>query len=345
VTLGAWCDYSAIDPCLNGVCLASGLCGPSTPNRPTNDQCGGIVNIPIDPGTGDGSVSGSTRCALNDYSGSCGGWSANDVTYRYTYTVGTEFQLYGRNVVLDGGYDTVLYAEGTCGGSPYRHSYCNDNCVSDSATSPLNFNCASYGLAATDSGFPLIPEPMGTTNVMDLIVDGAGAASGNYTLTVDRVSFQNWRCAGLFDATAGGTFRGNNIGFQNNVGCSGGGYTGNPCDCDGSWSACGGWGWGGTSASPPRAWFSLRPAAGTWYCVQSNEWASASFFDSVVEVWQPDGCPGYVYFQSCQHINGRDGTTRQQFWLDAGEWRMVAVSPYCGGVGDYEVTITLGPCV
>jgi hypothetical protein len=348
------CTYT-IDACYSpGVCLSSGLCGPSaTIYSPANDLCSGIITVSTDA-AGDGSVSGSTACAANNYSGSCGGGSANDVTYRYSYSAGTSFQLYSYNVVLRGSYNTVLYAEGTCG-STTRPYYCNDTCVDDSPT-PLNFRCSDYGLSATDAGFSLQPPPTGTTRTLDFIVDGAGVGNGTFTLQVDRVNHQNWRCAGLVpvDATSGGTYRGNNVGFSNNVMC-GGEYTGNPCDCNGADNACGG-SMSGASTGPVRAWFSLRPAVATTYCAWTDETAPTNYFDTVIEEWDPScpgcGCPGTVVYQQCRRRALRTTRTQIQFTVPAGGWRMVAVSPYwwggCAGApaqgNDYELHIDIGAC-
>jgi hypothetical protein len=321
-----------------------------------------MITIPLD-GSGDGSASGTTQCALPDYGGTCGGGGAGsggkDVTYTFSYTVSTtEAQLYGRNVLLNGPFDTVLYARDVCLTSG-TETNCNNNC-----TSWALLNCGAYGLDGNDSAFSITPPPIGTTDRVDLIVDGYTASAwGNYTVRVDRINWANNPCWDAddnqrrVDATAGGTWRGNISGYRNDIYCSdGSGYVGTPCDNQGSWG-CGRSGFYGDYWHPARAWFLLAPGAAQRYCIWTNETAVSDWFDTVIEVWDntvpgyPGGCDGWVSHVTCNAVPGRQGAprtgaTRVDLTVPAGERYMVGVSRrvWDATSTQYEIHFDLGGC-
>ena len=354
---GASCTYTP-DPCRNpGICQSNGLCGPGPSTIVSNDQCSGTIRINLDA-SGDGSVSGTTVCATNNYSGSCGGGSANDVVYYFTYTVPNNFQLYSHNIILDANYDSVLYARTNCTDSGSK--YCNDNCVSNAI-----LNCGSYGLGWSDSAFNIQPAPPGTVENWTLIADGTSTNRGTFTLRVDTIAHSNNPCWDAVDnqrrvdATAGGVWRGNISGYRNDIMC--GSYwsnewVGNTCDCNTESNSCGS-SFAGTYYDPARAWFILNPPTERWYCIWTNEMASPNWFDTVIEVWDntvdslPSGCDGWVSYITCSHRTGQNGpdranATKVQIYVPAGELYMVGVSRYCSTTpgSDYEIHFDIGTC-
>jgi hypothetical protein len=325
-----------------GICQADGTCGQGPWVYPPNDQCGGSIGIPLT--NGDGSVSGTTICAQNDYSGSCGGGSAPEVVYNFDLTVGADFQLYATNVVIQAPYDCLLYLRSGCTDSGSWR--CNDDCTGNAI-----LDCAAYGLDAQDSGTRIRPEPMGTSRNISVFVDGWDAASmGDYTLIVDRVNNANNPCSTSDDdsrlpiATDGGVYRGNITGYVNDLICSSTGeYRSSNCDCI-SGSVCS-TGSSGTSTFPARAWFRLQPSVDTTYCIYTDESVSANAFDSVVEVFErPTGCGGDRSYITCDYGAGALPAA-VQFTAWAGTMYHVGVSAYCDTTPgtEYEVHIVPNP--
>jgi hypothetical protein len=334
VSTGAACTYAG-DACYDpGQCLANGLCGP-VHHPPANDTCPGIV-IPLGP-TGDGSIAGTTQCALDDYTGTCGGTNTPDVVYSFGFTVPSgEYQLYDYNAVLDAMFNSVLYARTDCA-SAASQVLCNDDCISSTV-----LNCGLYTLGATDSAINIGPQPVGATRQYYLIVDGKGGQRGTFTLRVDRLAHANNPCQvrgdnpNVVDATAGGTFEGNIDAYADDMMDAGPSWIKAPCH--GADVAAFDW--------PARAWFRLQPAAATTYRIQSDEISPPGWFDSVIEVWDNSlvrGCDGIKLYVACAHINGQDNVTvLNNLAVPGGSTYLVGISTYGRPTGgDYRIVFTV----
>jgi hypothetical protein len=247
---------------------------------------------------------------------------------------GAPYQLYAYNCVLDGDFDTVLYARRTCADAASELA-CNNNCV----TSAL-LDCGFYGLGTTDSAFTLPPYPTGAAPSVWLIVDGRGGEKGNFTLDIHRIAHRNNPCATLqdnvqrVDATGGGEFRGNVNGYINDMLDAGLNWLKTPCHD----AAAAGSDW------PANAWFVLRPAADTVYRVWTDEVTPAAWFDTVIGVWENSsalGCGGQKNYRGCAHLAGRNGPdspTQYQFTATGGRIYLVGVSAFARPTaGDYIV--------
>jgi len=335
VNTGAPCTFSAnacFDP---GQCRADGLCGPVL-HPPANDTCAGAEAVALSA-AGTGSASGSTVCAVDDYTGSCGGATNADVVYSIAYTVSaTLFQLYSQNVVVDADFNSVLFARTTCT-SDLTQVACNDDCLSN----PV-LNCGLYGLAPTDSGITIGPGPAGSSQAYSIIVDGRGGAPGLFMLSVDRSAHANNPCqfgrdnVRVVNATGGGEYRGNTNGYVNDFMDAASIWVKSPCH--GAENASFDW--------PARAWFKLAPAADTTYRIETDETVPAAWFDTVIDVYDNTlvtGCNGVRTYVACGYIAGRNlSTVVDNLLVPAGSTYLVGISSYARPVGgDYLVRFTI----
>jgi len=247
----------------------------------------------------------------------------------------TPYQLYSYNVLVDGEFDTVLYARRSCE-DPSTQLFCNNNCV----TTGL-LDCNFYGLDVTDSGITLPPYPAGELGRVWLIVDGVGGERGDFRLQIFRIQHKNNPCATvrdnirLVDATKGGEFRGNINGYLNDLFDSSS-STWIKTSCHSSSGTGSDW--------PARAWFVIAPSQNTNYRIWTDELTPANWFDSVIEVWEVNTllrCGGSKTLKGCAHINGQNGpasATTYSLNAEGGKVYIVGVSPYDRPVaGNYIV--------
>jgi hypothetical protein len=339
---GAACVYPS-DACFDpGMCRSDGLCGPGSRNTPSNDTCSGPIDIVLD-GTGEALVEGSTSCARDDYSSTCGGGGNTDVVYRFAYQVGNDFQLYSHDIVLDADYNGLLYAQSGCG-STLTEIICNDNCTSN----PM-ITCDTYGLGLLDSAFNLPPGPVGSMYVAYLGVDGIGGARGAFHLAVHRISHTNNPCyttadtGRRIDATYGGEYRGNINGYINDILDASHAWVKTPCHA----AAAAGADW------PGNAWFSLHPPLTTTYCVWTDEATPASWFDTVISVWDGtmpsySGCGAVKRYLDCAYLAGQNGSitpTQTEIVVPGNATYMVGISSYARPTsGNYAVHFDIGAC-
>jgi len=213
--VGANCSYP--DECFDpGICMSDGLCHPGAQRVPSNDTCSGALPVTISD-IGEGCVEGTTLCARHDYSSSCGGGGSPDVMYSFSFEVGNAFQLYAYNIILDADYNSVLYAQSSCGVSSTMIT-CNDNCVSSTL-----LDCTAYNLGRYDSAIVLPPYPVGSRKTIYLGVDGMAGSKGDFKLQIHRVNHRNNPCwyasdtPRRVDATQGGEYRGNINGYINDI--------------------------------------------------------------------------------------------------------------------------------
>lgn len=339
--IGAMCEYpnECFDP---GMCRPDGLCGPGTLNVPVNDTCDGVIDIMLSD-IGEACVEGSTLCARDDYSSTCGGGGNPDLVYRFIYTVGNSYQLYSYNVVLDAEFNSVLYAQAGCG-NPSTELTCNDNCTSD-----VMIDCDAHELGILDSAVNLPPAPVGMTKNIFLGVDGIGGARGDFELQIHRVSHRNNPCyrtadtGRRIDATFGGQFRGNINGYINDMHDAAHTWLKTPCHGPG----------GAGSDWPGNAWFTVSPALTTTYCIWTDETNPAAWADTVISVWDNtlpsgSGCGAVKRYVTCAHMDGRNGginPTKVELTVPGGSTYMVGISSYERPTsGNYAVHFEIGAC-
>jgi hypothetical protein len=201
---------------------------------PPNDLCGGSINIPVGS-----SLDGDTRCASPDYvdAGPCGRVaSANDVTYDFDFTTGTDYQLYHYRVSEVGSGaaphpDPHVYARSTCtDGSAAAEWRCNDDCWNGFSGTNYATGC---GADPALSGVVVInPVPVGFSQSTSVIADGEAVTRGTITTSVTREPHDNNDCRstsayhaapdvfpGAQPAAAQDVaWRGNNVGYGNLAG-------------------------------------------------------------------------------------------------------------------------------
>jgi len=234
------------------------------------------------------------------------------------------YQLYSYNAMVDAEFDSALYARFTCEDTAGEIA-CNNNCV---GTSMLD--CGFYGLAVSDSAMTLLPYPVDSPPELFFIVDGKLGERGDFELRISRILHKNNPCAVVadsirrIDATAGGEFRGNINGYINDMLDAGFNWLKTPCH--GAAGAGSDW--------PATAWFVMKPEADTVYRVWTDEETPATWFDTVITVWDNTsalGCGGPKTYIGCAHLPGRNGPdnpTQLQGTLRGGNVYLVGISIY-----------------
>ncbi|MFH1434577.1 MAG: hypothetical protein ABIJ56_02555 [Pseudomonadota bacterium] len=330
IDVGAPCRFTG-DACYNpGECLADGLCGPGALHPPGNDTCDAAVAMTLSD-IGYCCQISSTACATNTAQGFCGGAGNPDVFYVLQFAVSPSlYQLYSYNFTLNAEFNSIMHIRRDCP-DPNTEVGCNDDCVSN----PI-LNCGFYDLDATDSAVTVQPQPAGTNQSFYVAVDGRGGARGDFKLEVQKVIHANNPCKTwrdnikVVDATDKGTYRGNINGYVNDLIVSGV-WLKTPSHS-------------GATASfdwPARAWFKLQPDVATAYTIWTDEVTPATYFDSVIGVWDNSlvrGCDGTKTYISSAHIAGRNSRTEVNVLVPAGKTYLVGISSYDRPVsGNYVV--------
>jgi len=97
------------ESCLGGICQTSSVC--------QADSCSTAIDV-----SGGGRFTGSTTCAGDDYSGSCGGSAGREIVFKFTLTTAQDvfISTHGSS------FDTVIYVRrGVCDTGSDTH--CNDD--------------------------------------------------------------------------------------------------------------------------------------------------------------------------------------------------------------------------
>ena len=104
---------------------------------------------------------------------------------------------------------------------------------------------------------------------------------------------------------------------------------------------------------PAYAWFTLSPPLNTTYCIWTDEAASASWFDTVIGVWDNThpflaGCDGVKTYMGCAYLMGQNASTnptRYEILVPGGSTYMVGLSAYGPpSSGDYSLHFDIGAC-
>ncbi|MBW2263899.1 MAG: hypothetical protein JRG91_18215 [Deltaproteobacteria bacterium] len=329
-----------------GVCYANGTLNPAnsceqcdsatstsawTPIAvPPNDLCGGLINIPVGS-----SLDGDTRCANPDYvdAGPCGRRAnANDVTYDFDFTTGTDYQLYHYRVSESGSGtaphpDPHVYARITCGdGSAGAEWRCNDDCWNGFFGTNYSTGC---GPDPALSGVVVVnPVPVDFSQNTSVIADGEAVTRGTITTSVTRENHDNNDCRGssayhaspnMFPGAQPAvaqdvTWRGNNVGYGNVAGVAP--SCGGAVDNEAIWRVS-------TPGTPPVHFFYDELA------IQYDGSGATNAFDGVLQLMGPDGsvasctdaanagCSHYSGLGPASIVMGSLGMTRNG-WLVLG---------------------------
>jgi hypothetical protein len=238
----------------------------------------------------------------------------------------TPSQLYAYNVMVDAEFDAALYAERACGVAATEIA-CSNNCV-DSAL----LDCGFYGLSISDPAFTLLPVQVGDAAEIFFVVDGKLGERGDFQLKISRILHKNNPCAAVVDsirrvdATAGGEFRGNIDGYINDMMDATYNWLKTPCHGPGAAGA----GW------PATAWFMLKPTATTTYRIWTDETTPATWFDTVITVWDNSsalGCGGPKTYIGCAHSDGRNGPDAPTVY----QGTFVNGMTYLVGISNYQL--------
>lgn len=236
--------------------------------------------------------SSSNRCLFQSENDATG--TPPPVPWEYHVNVsGRDWDLEDQNCAA-GDYE---WCERTynSGGSTWTYPASPTECTFDSGGT---YDCASTaGNVAQTVVFPT-SNVAATTERVYIFVDGAEATAGTFTLTLERLLWNNGACERVTDAprvyditeipaSGTGVYQGNLTGYANSDHSSTtttcGGY-----DCTETWE-----GWtayhGGASGNanafwPNAAYFKLQPTANTTYCLQTDQGAIANAITPVVEV-------------------------------------------------------------
>jgi len=97
------------ESCLGGICRSTGVC--------PADSCSTAIDV-----SGGGRFTGSTTCAGDDYSGSCGGAAGREIVFKFTLTTRQDLFISTHG----SSFDTVIYIrQGDCDTGSDTH--CNDD--------------------------------------------------------------------------------------------------------------------------------------------------------------------------------------------------------------------------